>query len=360
MTDLSSAGERVRPGDRAQSLKGVAPWLWTGGALLLLVVLNAGVGPVPIQPGTLVKVLLSRLAGASLAVDWPASYETILIDIRLPHTALMLLAGMALGGSGAAYQGLFRNPLADPYIVGVASGAGLGAVLAMTANWPSSLLGMAAIPVAAFLGAMVTVGLVYNIARVGRTTPVTTLLLAGVAVGTFASALTSLIMLLSTEELRRAISWLLGGFELGGWGPVLASLPYLAIGLLTLALLGRPLNLLQFGDEEALQLGLDVERFKLVMVAAASLVAATAVAFTGIIGFVGLIVPHLVRILWGHDYRRLIPLATLGGAVVLLAADVISRTIMAPRDLPVGIVTAVAGAPFFLWLLRRAKREVFW
>ena len=236
----------------------------------------------------------------------------------------------------------------------------MGAVLAMTANWPASFLGKAAIPVAAFVGAMITVGLVYNIARVGRTTPVTTLLLAGVAVGTFASALTSMIMLLSTDELRRAISWLLGGFAIGGWGPVLASLPYLSIGLLALIVLGRPLNVLQFGDEEALQLGLDVEKFKLVIVVAASLVAATAVAFTGIIAFVGLVVPHLVRILWGHDYRRLIPLATLGGGVVLLAADIAARTALAPRDLPVGIVTSLAGAPFFLWLLRRAKREVFW
>ncbi len=273
---------------------------------------------------------------------------------------LMALAGMALGASGAAYQGLFRNPLADPYIIGVASGAGLGAILVMTAQWPSSLLGMAAVPVAAFVGALLTVALVYSIARIGRSAPVTTLLLAGVAVGTFASAVTSMLMLLSTSELHRAIAWLLGGFALGGWEPVLASLPYLGVGLGTLFVLGRPLNVLQFGDEQALQMGLDVEKFKLVIVIAASLVAATAVAFSGIIAFVGLIVPHLVRILWGHDYRRLIPLATIGGGAVLLAADIIARTVMAPRDLPVGIVTSIAGAPFFLWLLRRAKREVFW
>ncbi len=360
MTEVGSARDTALTEEPVQGARDLAPWLWTGAALLALLVVNAGVGPVAIQPGTVVKMLLSKLPHLALSVDWPASFETILFDIRLPHTALMALAGMALGGSGAAYQGLFRNPLADPYIIGVASGAGLGAVLAMTLNWPASMLGMAAIPLAAFVGAMLTVGLVYNIARVGRTTPVTTLLLAGVAVGTFASALTSMIMLLSADELRRAISWLLGGFALGGWGPVFASLPYLGIGLLVLIALGRPLNVLQFGDEEALQLGLDVEKFKLVVVVAASLVAATAVAFTGIIAFVGLIVPHLVRILWGHDYRRLIPLATIGGGVVLLAADIVARTIMAPRDLPVGIVTSLAGAPFFLWLLRRAKREVFW
>ena len=337
-----------------------APWLWTGSALLFMLVLSSAVGPVPIPLGTVVKLLAAKVPLIEVSVNWPTAFETILFDIRLPHAVLMALTGMALGGSGAAYQGLFRNPLADPYIIGVASGAGLGAVLAMTVQFPSSLLGMAAVPVAAFVGALVTVTLVYTIARVGRTTPVTTLLLAGVAVGTFASALTSMLMLLSTDELHRAISWLLGGFSLGGWQPVLAALPYLFIGLGVLILLGRPLNVLQFGDEEALQLGLDVEKFKLVIVVASSLVAATAVSFSGTIAFVGLIVPHLVRILWGTDYRRLIPLAILGGGSVLLAADVIARTIMAPRDLPVGIVTSIVGAPFFLWLLRRAKREVFW
>ena len=360
MSETTSSNPLTSRVRRAIVSKHRAPWLWTGSALLFMLVLSSAVGPVPIPLGTVVKLLAAKIPLIQVSVDWPSAFETILFDIRLPHAVLIALTGMALGGSGAAYQGLFRNPLADPYIIGVASGAGLGAVLAMTVQFPSSLLGMAAVPVAAFVGALVTVTLVYTIARVGRTTPVTTLLLAGVAVGTFASALTSMLMLLSTDELHRAISWLLGGFSLGGWQPVLAALPYLFIGLGVLILLGRPLNVLQFGDEEALQLGLDVEKFKLVIVVASSLVAATAVSFSGTIAFVGLIVPHLVRILWGTDYRRLIPLAILGGGSVLLAADVIARTIMAPRDLPVGIVTSIVGAPFFLWLLRRAKREVFW
>jgi iron complex transport system permease protein len=201
---------------------------------------------------------------------------------------------------------------------------------------------------------------VYALARVGRSTPVTTLILAGVAVGTFTSALTSLILIVSTDQVRRAVVWLLGGFSLGGWGPVLSVLPYLAIGLILLALLGRPLNVLQYGDEQALQLGLNVERVKLLLVAAASLVAAVAVSFSGIIGFVGLVVPHLVRLLWGSDYRRLIPLATLGGGVVLLASDILARTLLSPQEIPVGIITSIVGAPFFLWLLRRARVEEAW
>ncbi len=344
-------------GVRSQSL---TPWVWTGGGLLVMAVLSAAIGPVAIPPNVIFKILLSRLSFTAIEVDWPSTFDTILYQIRLPHTALIALTGMALGASGAAYQGLFRNPLADPYIIGVASGAGLAAVLAMSAQWPTTVLGMVTIPAAAFTGALITVGLVYIFARVGRTTPITTLILAGVAVSTFTSALTSLIMLLSTDELYRAIAWLMGGSTLGGWPPVLAALPYLFVGLAVLLFLGRPLNVLQFGDEQALQLGLHVERYKLVIVAASSLVAATAVSFSGIIGFIGLIVPHLVRLLWGPDYRRLIPLAMVTGGAVLLASDIVARTILAPRELPVGIVTAVIGAPFFLWLLRRAKQVRFW
>jgi iron complex transport system permease protein len=325
-----------------------------------MAMLNAATGPVAIPPLTVAKAVLAKLPFIEIVSNWSNTVDVILFDIRLPHTALIAITGMALGGSGAAYQGLFRNPLADPYIIGVAAGAGLGAVLAMATRWPTTLLGMATIPAAAFVGAVLTVVIVYAISRVGRTTPITTLILAGVALGTFSSAITSLIMLVSTEQLHRAIAWLLGGFALGGWGPVLAALPYLLLGLGTLIVLGKPLNVLQFGDEQAMQLGLDVERVKLVLIIAASLVAATAVSFSGIIGFIGLIVPHLVRLIWGPDYRRLIPLAIFGGGAVLLGADIIARTILAPRDLPVGIVTAVIGAPFFLWLLRRAKHVRFW
>lgn len=342
------------------SMRSTNPWIWTFTVLLIMLVLSAAIGPVNIPPITLIKMLINRLPLIAIPVDWPVTFDTILYQIRLPQTVMIALTGMALAGSGAAYQGLFRNPLADPYIIGVASGAGLGAVLAMAAHWPTTYWGMAIIPIAAFVGALITVAVVYFLARVGRTTPITTLILAGVAVSAFTSSLTSLLMLLSTEQLHRAISWLLGGFSLGGWEPVLAVLPYLLVGLGILFVLGRPLNVLQFGDEQALQLGLHVEKYKIVVVAVSTLVAATAVSFTGIIGFIGLIVPHLARLLWGPDYRRLIPLATITGGSVLLASDIVARTILAPRELPVGIVTAVLGAPFFLWLLRRAKQERFW
>lgn len=359
---VDSSGPRPKGSTEltATGWKRLAPWALLLTALLVMLVLNAGIGPVAIPPVDVVKILAAWFPFFDVPVDWPKTFETILYQIRLPHTLLMALTGMALGGSGAAFQGLFRNPLADPYIIGVASGAGLGAVAAIAVEWPVTWMGMAVVPAAAFIGGILTVIAVYALARVGRSTPVTTLILAGVAVGTFTSALTSLILIVSTDQVRRAVVWLLGGFSLGGWGPVISILPYLSIGLVFLALLGRPLNVLQYGDEQALQLGLNVERVKLLLVAAASLVAAVAVSFSGIIGFVGLVVPHLVRLLWGSDYRRLIPLAILGGGVVLLASDILARTLLSPQGIPVGIITSIVGAPFFLWLLRRARVEEAW
>ena len=267
---------------------------------------------------------------------------------------------MALGGSGATYQGLFRNPLADPFLIGVASGAGLGAILAMSIHWPYTILGLAAVPATAFVTGLLTVFLVYTFAHVGGSVPVTNLILAGVAVSAFATSVTSYLMLRSTGELRQAISWLLGGVSLSSWDVIFAMIPYLAIGLTTLALSGSALNLLQFGDDQATQMGLNVRRAKIIIIAAASIVTAAAVSFAGIIGFVGLIIPHVVRMWWGADYRRIVPLSIIGGASALLCADILARIVIAPQELPLGIVTALAGAPFFLWVLHRAKNQGFW
>jgi len=334
------------------------PYLWTLLFLALAILLSIAIGAVSIPPKDLWQVLASQLTGIL-----PDSLQTsafILWKIRLPRTALVLLTGAALGGSGAAYQGLFRNPLADPYLIGVASGAGLGAVLAMSVRWPYTFWGLMAVPLAAFISAMLTVFVVYMLARVGKTVPTTNLILAGVAFGSFAAALTSFLMLRSTGELRRAIAWLLGGSSQAGWGPTLTILPYLAIGLGILILGGHALNLLQFGDDQAQQLGLPVTRAKTILLLAASLATAAAVSFSGIIGFIGLIVPHIMRLWFGADYRRLLPLSIIGGAGTLLVADVLARVVLAPQELPVGIVTALVGAPFFLWVLRRAKNQGYW
>lgn len=336
------------------------PFFWNSTLLLIALIFSVALGAVSMRASTVVSVLLDRLPAVNLVHDWPDSFDTIIFKVRLPHTILIAITGAALAGSGAAYQGLFRNPLADPYIIGVASGAGLGAVAAMAIHWPNNLLGYYWIPVGAFVGALITILAVYNLARVGQVIPLTTLILSGVAIGTFASALTSFLMLRSDEQIHRAISFLLGGSTMSGWRPVLASLPYMALGVVLLIFSGHILNVLQFGEEQAKQLGLSVERAKLFVIITASLTTAVAVSFSGVIGFIGLIVPHLVRIIWGMDYRRLIPLSILGGSSALLIADILSRVLLAPQTLPVGIVTALAGTPFFLWILRRAKTEVFW
>ncbi|MBN2115523.1 MAG: iron ABC transporter permease [Anaerolineales bacterium] len=328
------------------------PFFVTLLALAITLLLSLAIGSVFIPPADLWRTV----SGASSS----DIFRTILWNIRLPRTALIALVGAALAGSGAAYQGLFRNPLADPYLIGVASGAGLGAIIAMSIQWPYTTLGLLAIPLAAFITSLLTVYIVYTIAHIGGSVPTTNLILAGVAVSSFAVSLTSFLMLRSTGEVRRAIGWLLGGVSLVSWDATLALIPYLALGLTTLVLTGYALNLLQFGDDQAIQMGLNVRRAKFIIIVAASLVTAAAVSFAGIIGFVGLIVPHIVRLWWGVDYRRLIPLSIIGGAAVLLFADVLARVVLAPQELPVGIVTALAGAPFFLWVLRRSKNQGMW
>ncbi len=328
--------------------------------LALALLFSVALGAVYISPGTIARILADQLPWVDVFQNWPDSSVAIILKVRLPHTILIAITGAALAGSGAAYQGLFRNPLADPYLIGVASGAGLGAVAAMSLNVSRDVLGYYLIPVGAFIGALLTVMAVYNLARVGRIVPLTTLILSGVAIGTFASALTSFIMLRSDDQIYRAIAFLLGGSTMTGWKPVLAALPYTALGVGMLILSGHVLNVLQFGEEQASQLGLPVERAKIFIIVTASLTTAVAVSFSGVIGFIGLIVPHLVRIIWGADYRRLIPLSIIGGASALLLADMLARVLLAPQTLPVGIVTALVGTPFFLWILRRAKLEVFW
>lgn len=327
------------------------PFLFSLILLALTIVLSIVIGSVFIP----FDELWSALRGAG-----SETFASIIWSIRFPRTVLVALTGAALGISGASYQGLFRNPLADPFLIGVASGAGLGAVIAMTIQWPYSFWGLMAVPIAAFITALLTVFVVYSIARIGHTVPTTNLILAGVAVSSFATSLTSFLMLRSTNELRRALGWLLGGSIQNGWTSILAILPFLVIGASVLLISGHALNLLQFGDDQAQQLGLNVTRTRTLILIAASLVTATAVSFSGIVGFVGLIVPHLMRMWAGPDYRRLLPLSLISGASVLLIADVIARVVLAPQEIPVGIVTALAGAPFFLWVLKRAKNQGYW
>ena len=332
------------------------PFLVISILLGLSFLLSVALGAVTIPPGNVLKILLNKLPWFELGGNWPTYFETILWDLRLPHTILVTLTGAALAGSGASFQGLFRNPLADPYLIGVASGAGLGAIVVMSIPQAGRYL----VPIGAFLGGLGTIAAVYRLAKVGKIVPLTTLILAGVAIGSFTSALTSFLMLISDEMILQAMSFLLGGSTVTGWEPIWIALPYFSVGILLLILSGHSLNVLQFGEEQALQLGLSVERVKIFIIISASLTTAAAVSFSGVIGFIGLVVPHIIRLVWGGDYKKLIPLSILGGGITLLISDILARIVMAPSYLPVGIVTALVGAPFFLWILRRAKKEVFW
>lgn len=335
-----------------------------GVAALALVVatgLGAAWGSVAIPPGTVAAMLARRLLGSTVAAPWPPTWETILFDVRLPRVFLAALVGAALGLAGAVYQGLFHNPLADPYLVGVSSGAGLGATLAIYLGVQLSWAGLGAIPIFAFVGALLTTAVIYGLAQVGGKTPVTTLLLAGVAVAALLSAVTTYIWLAAANAFQsmHILHWLMGSLALANWRQVWVLVPYMAIGGLIVLLGARTLNVLQLDEEQAHLLGLHVERSKLALVAANALLTAAAVAVSGIIGFVGLIVPHIVRLAWGPDHRFLLPMSALLGAVFLIAADGVARTALSPTEVPVGVVTAICGVPFFLYLLRKKKQAVF-
>ena len=327
-------------------------------ALLLgaVVAATSAIGSTHISLATLGNVLLARLPFVEVKPTWPDSVETIIFAIRLPRVILAGLVGAALAIAGATYQGLFRNPLADPYLIGVSQGAALGAVIGflLPGSWQS-----ASVPLLAFTGALMAVAVVYSIAKVGKTLPMTTLILAGVALGAFLAAITYYLMIASGDKLHGIISWLLGTFSLTNWWQVKMVIPYILIGIIVIWLHARPLNVMQLDEEQAQQLGINVEQVKLILLGAATLITAAAVSFCGIIGFVGIIVPHAVRLIWGPDHRFLLPLAMLTGAIFLILADTAARTLLAPTEIPVGVITAFLGAPFFLYLLRQRKRAIF-
>lgn len=325
----------------------------------LTIVITATLGPAHISPLVVLKMLASRLplVDSLVATSWSVAEETIIFQIRLPRIVLGVLVGAALGVAGTAMQGLFKNPMADPYIIGISSGAALGATFAIV--FGLGTLGMYTIPLVAFIGATAAIFLVYNIASVGGKLPVGTLLLAGIAVSLFLSAITSFMMYISGEKLHGIIFWLMGGLWASSWDRVLISFPLIFVGTTIIYIFARDLNVMLLDEEPAQHLGVDVEGLKKIMMISTSLITASAVAVSGIIGFVGLIIPHTMRILVGPDHRILLPCSALVGGIFLVWADTLARTIIAPTEIPVGIITALFGAPFFIYLLRKRKRSIF-
>ncbi len=325
----------------------------------VMVALATTAGSVQIPFLTTCRVLLSQLPLVNIAHNWPSATETIILDIRLPRVILAGLVGAALAIAGASYQGLFRNPLADPYLIGAAQGASLGAVIGFLLPFDWQNAGFGIIPLLAFTGALFSVAVVYSLARVGKTLPMTTLILAGVALGALWGSIVSYLIITSGDKIHGIVFWLMGSFSLSEWSEVRIVLPYVAVGAAIILIYARSLNVMQLDEEQAQQLGINVEKVKLILLAAATLITAAAVSFVGIIGFVGIIIPHAVRLVWGPDYRSLLPLSILSGAIFLILADLVARTILAPTEVPIGVITAICGAPFFLYLLRRRKRAVF-
>lgn len=343
-------------------LAAFVPFGPTAGAALLLVVvaviaLTQGAASIPAR--TALGLLLDRLPLIAIEQDVPATWERIVFDVRLPRIVAAGLVGAALAYSGTAYQGVFRNPLADPFLLGVASGAGFGAAIAIVSPLPSSAYGFGWVPIFAFVGAIATVSLVYAAARSSPGSASgsggATLILAGVALSAVLSAGISFMLLTGGERAQPILSFIFGGFNTASWERVAVALPYIVGGAAVVALHSRVMNVLQLDREQAAQLGVNVTRSTLMILAAASLMAAAAVSVAGIIGFVGLIVPHSARMIVGWDHRRLLPVAALGGAAFLIAADLASRTLLAPQEIPVGVLTAILGGPFFLYLLRTRR-----
>jgi iron complex transport system permease protein len=327
-------------------------------AVLVAAVLGVAIGPVGLPPGDVARELLDRLPLISVDSGLSEREAAIVWELRLPRVTLGLLVGALLAVTGGAYQGVFRNPLADPYLLGVAAGAGLGATAAIvTAFGPVGFVDP--VPLAAFAGALIAVAVTWVLGGVGqgqRTTA--TLVLAGVAVASFFTAVQTYFQQRNDDTLREVYSWILGRLSTAGWGEVRLLLPYAAVTIAVLVVHGRPLDVLSVGDDEAASLGLHPQRNRAVVVVAASLGAAAAVAVSGLIGFVGIIVPHTLRLIAGTSYRVLLPLSVLFGAAFLCLADLLARTIVSPAEVPIGVVTAFFGAPFFAVVLRTRRSAV--
>ncbi|MER6552098.1 MULTISPECIES: FecCD family ABC transporter permease [Streptomyces] len=323
-------------------------------ALLVGCLLSAGLGAYDIPLGDVLSSLQHRVGLGGQALDRVA--ESVLWNVRLPRVTLALLVGSSLGCAGALMQGVFGNPLAEPGVIGISSGAAVGAVASIALGL--TFFGNWTITVCAFVSGLATVLLVYVLSRSGGRTEVVTLILTGIAVNAFAGALIGLfIFFADNAQITQITFWQLGSLSQATWPKVLAVLPCAALGLLVAPFHARKLDLLALGERPARHLGVDVERLRIVLVLVVALLTAAAVAVAGIISFVGLLVPHLLRMANGPGHRFLIPGSALGGALVLVAGDLAARTVADPAELPLGVLTALFGSPFFFWLLRRTRRR---
>lgn len=340
-----------------RSRPAVLPLLCAGVLLVGVVVLALTVGAADLPASKVVLALLDQLPFVHLDHGLSPVQYAVLMDLRLPRVLAAVTVGGLLAMAGAGYQGVFRNPLADPYLLGAASGAGLGATLVIVYADGDSVGGIPVVPLASFVGAMGGVLLAYGLGTsAGRSDGTANLVLAGVAVAQFLAAAQTYVQSANTDELRRIYSWIFGRLSGIGWADLRMILPYALVSTAVLLVHGRLLDVMSVGDEEAAGLGVRAGRVRLVVLLAASLATASAVAVSGLIGFVGIVVPHIVRRFVGGSYRRVLPMSLLCGAAFLVLTDLLARTLTAPGELPIGVVTAFVGAPFFVFVLRGTRK----
>lgn len=320
--------------------------------LILVFIISISIGSTYIPFNKVLNILLFNESGME-------SFELIIKRIRLPRIILSFMVGSGLAVAGVIFQGVIRNPMVDPYIVGISAGAGTGVTIAVITGVNWNFLGLHTLPLMAFMGAIVTVFVVYRLAITNNKLPVMTFLLAGVAMGFVLNAIQSFLMVIDADNVHKIVYWLMGSVASGGWQDIKMILPYYLVGLVPILFYLKDLNIILLGEESAQYLGVEVERIKKILIVSATLVTASVVAVSGSIGFIGLVVPHISRMLIGPDNRKLFPLAFFIGGIFLLISDNIARSLLSPLEIPVGIITALAGGPYFIYLLRKKKNEIW-
>lgn len=349
-----SGGDEIGLSERRET-GGVFALLLIGAVLAFVCLLSVGVGAFPIRPDQSIAILLKQI-GISVPVALDQRQEAVMMAIRLPRVIMGVLVGGALGISGTVIQGVFRNPLASPGLIGVSSGAAVGAALAIVFGFTA--IGIWTLPLVAFAGGLATAMIVYRFARRGGRTEATTLLLVGIAINALMGAIVSFLSFVSDDaQLRSIVFWMMGSLSASIWPFVWVILPSMVFSFVAMLRYSRTLNLLALGDAEARHLGVDTERARISCLALASVATGAAVSVAGIIGFVGLVAPHLLRLILGPDHRTLMPASAMGGAILLVLADLFARTVVSPAQLPLGLVTAFVGAPFFLYLIERTRKN---
>jgi iron complex transport system permease protein len=337
-------------------------WRWGGGGLALLLataLISLRLGAVAMPVPHIAGIVWSHVpwAGSGAAHAWTVQEEQIIWKVRLPRVVLGVLIGASLSLAGAAFQGVLRNPLADPFTLGVSSGASVGAALLIYFGLQFAFVGQWTVPIVAFVTALAALAVVLRMSVVDGKWRVETLILSGTVMQAFLGAVVAFFIAISKQVVNEIVYWLMGSLALRGWAYAGMIAPYALLGFIVLWAYAKPLNLFALGERQAAHLGVNVERTKMIVLVAASMLTAASVSVAGVVGFVGLIVPHLVRLLVGPDYRLLLPLSALGGAIYVVLADTIARTLLSPTEIPIGVVTAFLGAPFFMFLLQKHKRS---